>query len=92
MDIIYKVSDLLKQFGWLDAAQYIAYYDMCMLHKIIASGEPPLLASQFTFNREVIGRHTRQSDQLALPRPRTNHGKRNYMYRSSVIMYRWSYV
>ena len=79
------ISDLLKQYEWLSAAQYVNYFDLCMLHKIIISGEPPLLSSRLVFNRDVVGRHTRQSDQLSLPRPRTNHGKRNYLYRSSSL-------
>ena len=70
------ITDLLKQYEWLDATQFIAYSDMCMLHKIVNSGQPSPLASQFSFNRDVVGRPTRQSDQLALFRPRTNHGKR----------------
>lgn len=80
------ISDLLKQYKWLEAPQFIAFSDMCMLYKIVTSGEPTLLASQFSFNRDVVDRHTRQSDQLALFRPRTNHGKRCYVYRSSALL------
>ena len=82
------ITDLLKQYEWLDATQFIAYSDMCMLHKIVNSGQPSPLASQFSFNRDVVGRPTRQSDQLALFRPRTNHGKRCYVYRSSALLNR----
>ena len=80
------ISDVLKQYDWLGAARFIEYCDMSMLHKIVTTGEPSMLASQFTLNRDVVGRRTRQSDQLALPKPRTNHGKRNFVYRSAALL------
>lgn len=83
------VSDLLKQFEWLSADQYIDYFDLCMLHKIITTGEPVLLSSQFVFNRDIVGRHTRQSDQLVLPKPKTNHGKRTHLYRACSLFNRF---
>ena len=79
------ISDILKQYEWLSAEQCIEYFDLCLLHKTITVGEPAMLSNQFIFNRDAVERHTRQSDLLALPRPRTNHGKRNYVYRSSSL-------
>ena len=79
------ISDMLKQYEWLSAEQCIEYFDLCLLHKIITSGEPAMLSSQFVFNRDAVDRPTRQSNQSALPRPRTTHGKRNFVYRSNSL-------
>ena len=76
------ISGLLEQYEWLSAEQCVQYFELCTLHRIITTGEPTILSRQFVLNRDVVRRHTRQSDQMVLPRPRTNHGKRCFIYRS----------
>ena len=39
----------------------------------------------FQFNRDRVERETRQSSHLSLPRPRTSHGKRSFVYRGSQL-------
>ena len=56
-----------------------------MLRKVILSGRPVALSSRFHFNHEVTSRETRQSGHLALDKPRTNHVKRSFIYRSSQL-------
>ena len=79
------ISDALAELDWLNARQFVEYSDLCMLHKVISSGCPEVLASRFRFNHEVVSRVTRQSNHLALDKPRTNHGKRTFTYRSSQL-------
>ena len=79
------VSDVLKDLEWLSARKYFDYFDLCMVHRLIASGQPRPLAACLRFNRDHLERETRQSGHLALPRPRNNHGKRNFIYRGSQL-------
>ena len=76
------VSDVLRTLNWLNAQQHTAYFDMCLLHRVLRDGEPQALRSQLSLNSQTISRQTRQSNQLTLPRPRNNHGKRAYTYRA----------
>ena len=76
------VSDVLRDLGWLSALQHTAYFDMCLLNRVLNDGESVALRSQLSYNHEHITRVTRQSDHLCLPRPRNNHGKRAYTYRA----------
>ena len=79
------VSDVLIKLGWLNSRQFIDFSKLCMLHKLIVSGKPAVLSSRYRFNRDIVSRETRQSDHLALDKPRTNHGKRSFIYRSSQL-------
>ena len=79
------ISDVLRNLEWLTSRQLIAYFDLCMLHKVLSSDCPSILASRFRFNHETITRVTRQSNQLYLERPKNNHGKRMFVYRSGQL-------
>ena len=76
------ISSVLNELGWLSAKQFVTYFDICLLHDIMITGRPYELNSLLVYNRERATRATRQSDQLSLPRAKTNHGKRLYMYRA----------
>ena len=77
-----RVSDVLKTLNWLNAQHHTAYFDMSLLHRVLRVGEPQALRNQLSYNSENISRLTRQSNQLTLPRPQNNHGKRAYTYRA----------
>ena len=79
------ISDVLAALDWLNSKQLIEYSDLCMLHKVISTGRPDVLSSRYRFNHEIVSRETRQSGHLALVKPRTNHGKRSFVYRSSQL-------
>ena len=76
------ISDVVSELGWLDVNQLIDYGDLCLLHKLLTTGRPAVLADQLSFNRENVARKTRQSNHLALSKPRTNHGKKTFIYRA----------
>ena len=77
------ISDVLSSLDWLNSRQFIAYFDLRMLYKIITTDCSSSLSSQYRFNHQVLDRCTRQSDHLCLERPRNNYGKRTFAYRSS---------
>ena len=79
------ISDALTELDWLNAGQFVDYFDLCMLHKLLSAGRPEVLASRYRFNHEIVSRVTRQSNHLALAKPRTNHGRRTFIYRSSQL-------
>lgn len=79
------ISDVLCKLRWLNAQQFVDYFDICLLHKILVTGEPCALRSTLSFNHESVPRRTRQSAHLALGRVRTNHGKRLFTYRAAAL-------
>ena len=76
------ISDVLAALDWFNPRQLVDYSDLCMLHKLVSSGRPYRLSSRYRFNHEVVNRVTRQSSHFALEKPRTNHRKRSFIYRS----------
>ena len=52
------------------------------MHSIVTTEQPHVLRSALAYNRERVGRNTRQSDNLSMPRVKNNHGKRRFMYRT----------
>ena len=77
------ISPVLNQLGWLNAEELVQYSDLHILDKIIAIETPSSLASLIHFKHELLYRDTRQSNHIALPLPRNNHGKRTFLYRAS---------
>ena len=79
------ISDVLTALDWFNPRQLVNYSDLCMLHKLVSTGRPKLLASRYRLNHEVVSRVTRQSSHFALDKPRTNHRKQSFLYRSSQL-------
>ena len=77
------ISDVLDRLKWLNAQQFVDFSDVCMLHKILRSGEPRALRSSLSFNHETVRRATRQSNHLNLRRVKNNHGKRLFIHRAA---------
>ena len=50
------------------------------LHKIRCTGEPETLSSQLLVNSSLRSRSTRQDADLALPRARTESGRRRLLF------------
>ena len=74
------ISDVREELGWLTARQLYEVQSLNLLHKIRRTGEPQALASQISANSVLRSRSTRQDSDLALPRVRTNAGKRRLLY------------
>lgn len=74
------ISGVFHQLGWLNSDQFVEYFDLCLLYKLLSNLGPSLLASRFRFNRDVCERETKRSDQLFLKKPWTNNGKRTCKY------------
>ena len=79
------ISDVLRDLEWLDAQQFVKFSDICLLHKILTSGEPCAIRSSLSYNHETIHRTTRQSDHLNPGRAHNNHGKRLFTYRAASL-------
>ena len=72
--------------GWLPAQKLVTYWDLCLLHKILMTGQSNSLSQYLQMNRGRTARDTRTANHLSLLRVRNNHGKRVFIYRS-VPMY-----
>ena len=74
------ISDVREELGWPTARQLHKQRSLSSLHKILLTGEPQALASQIRANSSLRSRSTRQDADLALPRVRTEPGKRRLLY------------
>ena len=74
------ISDVRDELGWLTARQLYELQSLNLLHKIRTTEEPQALASRLSTNSEFRSRNTRQDADLALPRVRTEAGKRRFLY------------
>ena len=83
-----RVRDVRVRLGWLDSPQLFQYQSLCLLHKIISSGQPESIAHQICSNRihRDHTRPTRQDSLLHLPPIRTEAGRRRFVYRSAHLM------
>ena len=79
-----RVTDVRDRLGWLDSSQLFHYQSLCLLDKILSSGQPECIARQICFNRDHRdhSRSTRQDSHLHIPPIRTEAGRRRFMYRS----------
>ena len=80
------ISDVREELGWHTVRQLYKQHTLTLLHKIMDTGEPQALASQIQANSSLRSRSTRQDTDLALPRVRTEAGKRRLLY-STVQLY-----
>ena len=80
------ISNVREEPGWHTARQLYKQHTLTLLHKILATGEPQARASQIQANSSLRSRSTRQNTDLALPRVRTEAGKRRLLY-STVQLY-----
>ena len=62
--------------------QLLNFNDICLLHKILTTGELEALRASLLYNHEHTSRRSRQSHHLHLHRVTNNHGKRTSMYRA----------
>ena len=66
--------------GWPTARQLYKLHSLNLLHKIRITEEPLVLSSQIQANSTIRSRSTRQDNDLALPRVRTEAGKRRLLF------------
>ena len=74
------ISDVREELGWPLARQLYQLHSVNFLHKMLVTGEPQALASQVQINSSLRSRSTRQDTDLALPRVRTEAGRRRHLY------------
>ena len=74
------ISDVRGALGWPTARQLYKLHSLNLLHKIRITEEPLVLSSQIQANSTIRSRSTRQDNDLALPRVRTEAGKRRLLF------------
>ena len=74
------ISDVRGALGWPTARQLYELHSLCLLHKIRSTEEPLALSSQLRPNSTLRSRSTRQDGDLALPRVRTEAGRRRLLF------------
>ena len=74
------ISDVLQELQWLTAENMFLYHGVTLLNKIRCTSEPETLSRGLTSRYSIHHRSTRQSDQLATPRIRSESGKRRFLH------------
>ena len=74
------ISDVREELGWPTARQLYEVHSLNFLHNKRCTGEPLALSSQLQVNSALRSRSTRQDTDLALPRARTEAGRRRLLY------------
>ena len=74
------ISDVREELGWPTARQLFEIHSLNFLHKIRCTGEPETISSQILTNSSLRSRSTRRDTDLALPRVRTEAGRRRLLY------------
>ena len=77
------ISDVRDDLGWPTVPELHEQHCLNFLHKIVSTGIPQALASKLQANSDFRSRNTRQDADLALPRIRTEAGRRRLFYRSA---------
>ena len=77
------ISDAVHDLGWLSAHDLNSYHSLCLLKRVILTGEPAGLKRQLVTRGEHRVRPTRQDGNLCLPRIRSETGRRTYVYRAA---------
>ena len=75
-----RISDVREELGRPTARQRYELHSLNFPHKIRCFGEPEALSSQLHVNSALRSRSTRQGTDLALPRARTEVGRRRLLY------------
>ena len=73
------ISDVHEELDWSTARQ-LYEHSLNFLHKIRCTGEPEALFSQLQVNSTLRSRSARQDADLALPRVRTEAGRRRLLF------------
>ena len=81
------MSDLLDGLGWLGAEGMARHHTLCLVHNVCRSGEPGQLAEGLPTVAEARAdeRVTRQDGLLAVPRSRTEMGRRRFTCRGPAL-------
>ena len=77
-----RVSDALRTLTWLPARELVTYHTLCLLKRMLVTGAPQDIAEQLSTVGEGRERNTRQDADLALPRIRSESGRRRFLYRA----------
>ena len=76
----HHISDVREELGWPTARQLYELHSLGFLHKFRCTGELEALSSQLQVNPVLRCRTTRQDADLALPRVRTEAGRRRLLF------------
>ena len=74
------ISDVITDLRWLRAEQLVRYHTLCLLKRVLLTGQPTDVAAAFRVAEHDYG--TRQANQLRRPRAVTNSGTRRFAYRA----------
>ena len=80
------ISHVIRELRWLSAEQLVQYHTVCTVFHAITTGRPAYIASTIGApGHDTHGHDTRQSSNLALPRIRTEAGRRRLCYRGTKL-------
>ena len=69
-----RISQEIRRLGFLTAAQLVSYHQLCLVRRILVTGEPQELSALFSSSEHE--HDTRNAHRLVTTRARTNAGER----------------
>ena len=76
------ISDTLRSLTWLPARELVIYHTLCLVKRMLVTGAPQDIAAQLATVGQGRERSTRQDADLALPRIRSESGRKRFLYRA----------
>ena len=76
-----RISDVVKDLQWLRAEQLVSYHTLCLLKRVMFTGQPQDIDAMLTTADHAYD--TRQSHQLRRSRAVSNSGTRRFSFRAS---------
>ena len=76
---------LMTTLRWTSLYERREHHVLRLARKALNGSVPQFLTNYFTFNRDICERLTRQSNQLHLPKVRTETAKKSFYYNGCIV-------
>ena len=84
--VVYPSSDdTMTTLRWTSLYERREHHVLRLIRKFLIGSVPQFLTNYFTLNRDICERLTRQSNQLHLPKVRTETAKKSFYYNGCIV-------
>jgi hypothetical protein len=84
--VVYPSSnDVMTSLRWTPLYKRREHHVFGLVKKSLTGTVPQFLTNYFTFNRDIHERSTRQSNQLHLPKVKTESAKKSFYYNGCIV-------
>jgi len=87
-----RVSNKLKELGWLNMVQRRTLHSVCLFYKIIKFKSPPYLLEKLKFRTDVHNLNLRRQFILTIPRHNKELYKKSFTYQISFLLSKFKII